>query len=329
MNSTTSDTFDWNTDEGSGFVRIHNRDIFLSVQGPPHRVGQPVVICEAGHGSTSYVWAAVQSQASKFVRTYAYDRAGMGQSQTGPSPRKAASAARDLADVLDAASIQGPYLLVCHSYGGFLSREFLHIRDGDVAGIIFVDTITERYSSEDPLPMAEFGAALGDLDFWEVSGLAKRHSFSPADREQAVRQWPNDEETSAAEAGALATSEQELAEKRQFDKQVMGHRPVVVIKGNATQDFVAVLDAAEAVGNGTASQRATLREYAKTSEATRERHQKEQLRLSTNTRYVVAKHGYHSVQLSEPELIVEEIQIMLKELESIAKSQEVSQLGKA
>lgn len=317
MVPTEAHTLDWNSDEGSGFVSIHGRDIFVSVRGPPRRPGQPVVICEAGRGCTSYIWSAVQLQAGKFVRIFAYDRAGMGRSQPGPSPRKAAVAAQDLSDLLDSANISGPYVLVCHSYGGILAREFLHIRNDDVAGIIFVDTITERYSSDEPLPMAEFGAVLGNLDFWEISGLAKRQSLSAVDWELSLKMWPRDRETFAAEAGAVTISEQELAGKNQFDGQVMGNRPLVVIKGNATQEFVAVLNAGEAAGNGTASQRAILREYTKTSEATRERHQREQLKLSTNSRYVVAQHGYHSVQVSEPELVVAEIETMLRRLESI------------
>ncbi len=76
----------------------------------------------------------VQALAARFVRILAYDRAGMGQSQPAPGLRTAAAAARDLSDVLVAAAISGPYVLLCHSYGGFLAREFLHIRSDDVAG---------------------------------------------------------------------------------------------------------------------------------------------------------------------------------------------------
>ncbi|KAK6065377.1 hypothetical protein SCUP234_12580 [Seiridium cupressi] len=309
-----SESVDWNTDKESGFVAIHNRDIFLGAQGPPRRPGQPVIICEAGHGDSSYVWAAVQSKAGEFVRTFAYDRAGMGQSHPGPSPRTAAAAARDLSDTLDEASILGPYILVCHSYGGLLAREFLHIRNGDVAGIIFIDTITEHYTSENILPMTEFDAVLGQLDYWDVIGMAKRHVLRPEEWKMVKKHWSNDEATSAAEASSMPTTEQELADKEQFDRQAMGHRPVVVIKGNATQDFKNALDAGEAAGNGTESQRATLRKFITTSEEVRERHQREQLRLSSNSRYVVARHGHHAVQFSEPELIVAEIKAMLESL---------------
>ncbi len=144
--------------------------------------------------------------------------------------------------------------------------------------------------------------------------MTKRHKLDADEWELVKRQWPNDEATSAAEAGALATSERELVGKKQFERQVMGDRPVVVIKGNATQDFRDVLAAGTAAGNGTDSQRAMLRKYIEISEATRERHQKEQLKLSSNSRYVVARDGHHSIQLSEPELIVTELRTMLEHL---------------
>ena len=312
--SENSQSVDWDLDEGSGFVIIHGRGIHLNTRGPLRSRSQLVIICEADHEDKSYIWTAVRSQTGEFVRTFTYDRAGMGQSQPGPNPRTAAAAAKDLSDVLVAADIAGPYILVCHSYGGFVAREFLHIRSDNIAGIIFVDTITERYSSEDPLPMPEFGAVFGNLDFWEVSGMTKRARLSHEEWKMVRKQWPNDEMTSAAEAQALADSERELADKNQFNRQAMGDRPVVVIKGNATQDFKRVLVTGEAAGNGTESQRAVLREYIQRSEATRKRHQREQLKLSSSNRFVVAQHGFHSVHLSEPELIVTEIKLLLKNL---------------
>ena len=314
MASQTARPMNWNVDEGSGFVSIHNRDMFLSVRGPPRTFDQPVVVCEAGHGSTSHVWAGVQSQAGQFVRTFAYDRAGMGQSQPGPSPRTAAAAAQDLSDMLDAAQVPGPYLLVCHSYGGIPAREFLHLRNRDVEGIIFIDTITERYTAEAALPMADYHAVVGGLDFWEVSGLAARHVLTPEEFELLKKQWPNDEATAAAEADALPASERALAEKNQFGTRAMDDRPVVVMRGNATQEIRAVVEAGTAVGNGTRSQRAALNAFLETSEAIRDRHQSEQGKLSFTNRLVIAEHGYHMVPVTEPGLIAREIRIMLETL---------------
>ena len=303
---------DWNSHEGEGFVSIGNRRVHINVSGPARERNQPFIICEAGHGDSSYVWAAMQSRTAQFARILTYDRAGMGQSDPGPNPRTAAAAAKDLSDLLDAAKLSGPFVVVSHSYGGIIAREFLHIRNRDISGMVFVDTITELYSTENWLPMKEFGAVLGNLNFWDVTGITSTHKFTETEWESINKTWPNDESTSAAEEESIRLSEQNLASKDQCESQLLGNRPITVIKGNATQDFRNVLAAGEAAGNGTASDRETIRQFVKTSEEARERHQRSQLRLSANARFVVAQHGHHMVQFVEPDLIAEEIKNILR-----------------
>lgn len=302
---------DWDSYQGDGFVSIANRRVHVNIRGPAREQGQPLIICEAGHGDSSQVWAAVQSRTAQFARILAYDRAGMGRSDPGPNPRTAAAAARELSDVLGAANLSGPFVVISHSYGGIVAREFLHIRNSDISGMIFVDTITELYSTENWLPMKEFGAVLGSLNFWDVTGITSTHKLSETEWELVNKTWPNDESTSAAEEQSIRLSEQNLASKCQCESQPLGNRPVTVIKGNATQDFRSVLTAGEAAENGTESDRETIRQFVKTSEEARERHQKSQLRLSANARFVLAKQGHHLVQFVEPDLIVEEIKHIL------------------
>lgn len=305
--TTSSPPIDWDTYSGDGFVSIDGRKIFINMRGPVRKPSSPLVICEAGHGDSSHVWAAVQSGTAQFARTLTYDRAGMGQSDPGIKPRTAAAAAKDLSEVLEAAKLSGPFVVVSHSYGGIVAREFLHLRNDDISRMIFVDTITELYSTENLLPIKEFGAVLGKLNFWEVTGISSTHKFSDAEWKLVNKTWPNDEATSAAEEEVIRLSEQELASKKQCESQPMGNRPITVIKGNATQDFKSVLEAGEAAKNGTESDRATIREFVQTSEEARERHQRSQLKLSSNGRFVVAQHGHHMVQFVEPDLIVDEI----------------------
>lgn len=302
---------DWSSYQGEGFVSIANRRVHVNVRGPARKQGTPLIICEAGHGDSSHVWAAVQSRTAQFARILTYDRAGMGHSDPGPNPRTAAAAAKDLSDVLEAAKLSGPFVVVSHSYGGIVAREFLHIRSCDISGMIFVDTITELYSTENCLPMKEFGAVLGNLTFWDVTGITSTHKFSETEWKLINKTWPNDESTSAAEEESIRLSEQNLAGRNQCESQPLGNRPITIIKGNATQDFRSVLVAGEAAGNGTESDRETIRQFVKTSEEARERHQRSQLRLSTNSRFVLAPHGHHMVQFVDPDLIVEEIKNIL------------------
>jgi hypothetical protein len=49
--------------------------------------GAPAVILDAGLGGTSAGWGFVQPDVARFTRVCSYDRAGMGYSDSGPSPR--------------------------------------------------------------------------------------------------------------------------------------------------------------------------------------------------------------------------------------------------
>jgi hypothetical protein len=51
--------------------------------------GSPAVILDAGLGGTSAGWGFVQPDVARFTRVCSYDRAGMGYSDSGPSPRTA------------------------------------------------------------------------------------------------------------------------------------------------------------------------------------------------------------------------------------------------
>ncbi len=57
-------------------------------------VGAPPVILETGLGGSSADWGFVQPEIARFTRVCSYDRAGMGYSDPGPSPRTARHIAR-------------------------------------------------------------------------------------------------------------------------------------------------------------------------------------------------------------------------------------------
>src|SRR6267378_2819434 len=78
--------------------------------------GSPTVILE---GAIGYEWTPIQPEIAKFTRVCWYDRAGHGWSDPGPSPRTSAALANDLHELLRAAKVQPPYVLVGASFGGF------------------------------------------------------------------------------------------------------------------------------------------------------------------------------------------------------------------
>ena len=106
--------------------------------------GSPTVILEAGLGESSLSWHLVQAQTAQITRACAYDRAGLGWSESVEEPLSSAEIAQDLHTLLAAAQIEPPYLLVGHSAGGVHIRSFAHLYSDEVVGMVLVDSSHEQ-----------------------------------------------------------------------------------------------------------------------------------------------------------------------------------------
>ena len=118
-------------------VRVNDRLMHVHVTGE----GTPTVVFESGMGASCLSWTQVQPQVAQFARAVSYDRAGHGWSDPAHEPRTAQQIAQELHTLLDAAGVPGPYVLVGHSFGGYVSRAFAHLYRNDVVGMVLVDSI--------------------------------------------------------------------------------------------------------------------------------------------------------------------------------------------
>src|SRR5687768_4569261 len=105
--------------------------------------GSPTVVLDAGSGGFSAQWVRVQQEVSGTTRVCAYDRAGMGWSEMGPEPRDAKQITGELHTLLSEAGIEGPYVLVGHSFGGMYMQTYAARYPDEVAGVALVDSSTE------------------------------------------------------------------------------------------------------------------------------------------------------------------------------------------
>ena len=105
--------------------------------------GDPAVVVENGLGDFSFDWVLVQSRVSGFTRICTYDRAGYAWSDPGPKPRTFAQINLELRDALSKLGERGPFILVGHSYGGAVVRNFAAIYPEQVAGMVLVDSAFE------------------------------------------------------------------------------------------------------------------------------------------------------------------------------------------
>jgi len=120
--------------------------------------GPLTVILEGGAGASSLAWAWIQPEVAKNAKVCSYDRAGYSWSAPSALPMDAINTSRQLHDLLTAANIPGPYILVGHSIGGAYARMFAANYPQDVAGLVLVDatnpSVLETYAEVD-LPKVE------------------------------------------------------------------------------------------------------------------------------------------------------------------------------
>ena len=104
-------------------------------------VGRPTVVLESGIAASSLSWCPVQAEVAKFARVCSYDRAGLGWSESGPSPRSIARLVQELHRLLVSASVPDPYVLVGHSFGAFTARAYASTYPSEVAALVLVDPL--------------------------------------------------------------------------------------------------------------------------------------------------------------------------------------------
>jgi pimeloyl-ACP methyl ester carboxylesterase len=116
---------------------VVEEELWTSVAG----AGSPTVVFEAGGGDHSSVWAAIEPEVRERngVRTFLYDRAGLGRSEPARADGyRIEDEAAALVRALDARRLPGPLVVVAHSYGGFVAT-LVAASDPRVAGVVLVD----------------------------------------------------------------------------------------------------------------------------------------------------------------------------------------------
>jgi len=115
----------------------HRLHVYCTGKGPF------TVVVENGLGDFSFDWILVQTRVERFARICTYDRGGYAWSDPGPKPRTYAQLNLELHDALNKLGEHRPLILVGHSFGGGVVRNYAATYPSEVAGMVLVDTVQE------------------------------------------------------------------------------------------------------------------------------------------------------------------------------------------
>ena len=147
--------------------------------------GRPAVVIDTGLGDPAERWYEMQARISEHTRVCVYDRAGYGTSEPGPTPRTSERAADEWRQLLQAAGVRGPYVLVGHSLGGINAQVFAARYPDQVAGLVLLDPPPLPFISGEAFPDLHRLAQQQTIEFQQAAH-ALQQSKDPAERAQAT-----------------------------------------------------------------------------------------------------------------------------------------------
>jgi pimeloyl-ACP methyl ester carboxylesterase len=270
-------------------VDVGGRKLHIRCTGP---VGGPTVIVEGALATWSSHYKAMQDAVAESARICTYDRAGLGWSDPAPAGRTFQDMSADLTRVLKAAKIAPPYVVVGHSLGGLVARTFVREHPKDVAAVVLIESSNEMFnfspaysaSRSQRIAMIDSGLKIGKPG---VPVLPMPPNASP---EAIMSMTPEVLATTKDELNAFERTPESQRKAAGFG--TLGQIPLVVIRrGKPLQPATPGMD-----------------------EAAWTKSQEDLLKLSSNSRMVVAENSGHMVPLDEPQLVAAVIREALEPL---------------
>ena len=261
-------------------IDVAGRKVHLYCTGE----GKPIVVI-AGAGY-SFDWTLVQVEVAKETRVCTYDASGTAWSDPAPPGLDCDTRVEELHAVLARGEIDGPYVLAGLSFGALVARLYTSEYKSDVAALVLVDhAFLPSASRVSPAPPPPGLDSAPRLIFKTPINLTAEESSDftrlPV-AAQALHRWAD------AQHPALPTPE--LAED--CLARLKEREPVEYALGNLP---LAVISTAN-----------DLEEYKQL--------QSDLLALSHVSKRYTAAHSFHSVEIDQPETIVEAIEALLSRL---------------
>jgi pimeloyl-ACP methyl ester carboxylesterase len=259
--------------------------------------GSPPVIVESGLGVDWTGWRLVMPKLAELTQVCVYDRAGYGGSDPGLTPRTALRISQELNGMLRAAKVDEPYILLAHSFGGYVARLYAANFGDSLAGVVLAEP-----SHEDEPPLTgldrQIRALLPPMGFERlvrlyrgVAALPPELQSAPASFQYRYMNAPSVNQIEAArqENAALPQTQAE-ARAASFPRNL----PLTVITA------LHIISPRVYYPSPVPEPPANHREL-----------QSRLAHLSLHGQQIIAADSGHSVQLDQPELIVEAVRNMI------------------
>jgi pimeloyl-ACP methyl ester carboxylesterase len=269
--------------------------------------GGPTVVFEAGAGPAGHLsWKYVQDEISKITTTISYDRAGILWSERGEAPKSLAAISSDLQNLLVNTNCPKPYILVGHSFAGTGLRKFIIDQKNNISGIIFVDVAQpdqiERFSDElqshllpPPLwimkAMSSFGLMRIFLSKYNFPNTQENDSINIIAKKLNFKGF----DASLELLRNLESIDNEASSITSFDSI-----PLIIITGTSPNRNVEIQD-----------EKLRIESIEVWKEL-----QRDLLKLSSNSRQILATESGHFVQTEQPNLLIKTIESVLDENKS-------------
>lgn len=273
----------------------------------------PTVVFDHGAGGSALTWSLVYPEIAKMAKVLVYDRAGYGWSEPGPLPRTNEKCVDDLYELLK--NIDGPIILVGHSYGGINIRLFADRYPEKAAGMVLVDAthedeLTDRFPMEHRKGQQMAVKMMGMLSILSKVGVLRlmaaakmvpgfSKTISGCTKEIQRMLWKTSFHSKTIQAAHSEFSHLHLGYEQVRRSKIPVDIPVTVITAGIIDQFIP----------GTAKEvqeqiKQTLKEVAA-----------DMSRLSSKGKLVVAEKSSHDVHLMQPEVVIDEIKEMVRWVE--------------
>jgi len=295
------------------YVGAGDKNLYVKMSG----LGDPPVLIETALGSISAEWWQIQEKLSEITTVIAYDRAGYAESPKRKTDRNTKEISMELFNMLSNIEAPGPYIIVGHSIGGLIAQHFTRMFPNQVAGLVLVDSITVNEHEFDELNVPVYQQNLSvrarlenikkllelekeEFDEYVTPMLQNLYVNFPEDIAAQILTYQTDKllyETIIREYDCLQDSIKMIKDIKGFP-----NIPIKVL----CRDFEIMVRISKEIG--------LPEEEAKAVEELWLAHSKKLLELSNKSEFVLVKNSNHSMHLSRPDAVLEQIIKMIEEI---------------